>query len=223
MSSEKDPIASVSKGATKGLLEWSEEKLKQFVKKFKDKNIAFIQDSKTIEIAKEQRKKGEWVFFKFYIKDKDLRILFQLGLTLRKLEKENKDVEPLKEKIIKKYKKQGLHIAFFVANGLFGKYIGNILERVPTIDELTGEINKLFQNISHTVAFINREDDIPQKTSEIIIKIQAHSPDTFIISGTGGAVSICDKIKIGVMRKISSNYTCEQHIAEGKKVKEYTS
>ena len=82
-----DPVESAAKGAVKAVLEYSEEKLKELVERFKNKDLVFIQDKEIIEIAKEQRAKGEWAFFKIYVKDNDLRILFQMGLTLRELEK----------------------------------------------------------------------------------------------------------------------------------------
>ena len=219
MSSEKDPLESISKGATKGALEWTEERIKEAVKKFKQKNLAFIQDSGTIKLAKEQHKTGEWELFKKYVKNKDFRILFILGLTLRKLENQDKPFKELRNKIFKKYKTGGLHIANFVANGLFSKYIGNILEKISKLGEIKSEIEDLFQNIDNKVSFIGHRDNMSQREGEIVTKIHAFSPDTFIISSVGYAIPICEKIKERVMQKISSKYNYEEYMAKGQEGK----
>jgi hypothetical protein len=39
-----DPIESASKGATKAVLEWGSDIIKDLASKFKDKKLAFIQD-----------------------------------------------------------------------------------------------------------------------------------------------------------------------------------
>lgn len=214
MSSE-DSVESTVKGATKGLLEWTEEKIIQAVKQFIDKNIAFVEDPETIKLMKEQREKGELDIFKGYIKDKDLHVLFQMGLVLRHLEKENKDFEPLKKKIKKKYFEKGLRVAYFVQNGLFNKYIGNLLDKGLSSTEIKSEIENLFENIDNVVAFVSHTDKIVQKINEIITKIQAHSPETFIISSIGAAIDVCEQIKNGVMQGII-NYECEEYISEVK-------
>lgn len=92
MSSESspDPIESAAKGFTKGTLEWTHEKLKEWIIKLKNRDLAFIKDIETINLVKEQRETGEWDFFKKYVNDNQIRILFQMGLTLKKLEKEKK-------------------------------------------------------------------------------------------------------------------------------------
>jgi len=221
MSFSTDPIESASKGGAKAILEWSEEKLDLLIKKLKDKDIAFIQDDETIKLAKEQREKGEWHFFKNYVKNRDFRILFQMGLTLRALETEGKDFDLLTKKIVKKYDVKGLHIAHFVQNGLFSKYIGNVLESASSSEELTFEIEYIFNNIDNVATFIRATDKPKQKIGEIVTKIQAHSPRTFIISSVGGAMSNCEKVKNGVIQKISSEYTCELYESEQKSRKIY--
>ena len=76
MSSE-NPTESAFKGATKAVLEWSEEKVKQLVRKFRDRKIAFVQDTEIIETAKEQRQTSEWELFCKYVNDERLHILFK--------------------------------------------------------------------------------------------------------------------------------------------------
>ena len=223
MSSESssDPIESAAKGLTKGTLEWTHEKLKEWVIKLKNRDLAFIKDIETINLVKEQRETGEWDFFKKYVGDGKLRILFQMGLTFRKLEKEKKHLEldALRKKTFNKFDAKGLHLAEFVQNGLFSKYIGNRLNRAVTSHKLKFEIDDLFNNLENRVAFIQvvHQEKIEKKADEIITKIHANSPDTFIISGSGLAIGVCEQIKEKVVSAISG-YEEELYKIEDKKI-----
>lgn len=154
--SSHDPVASAAKGLVKGTLEWTHEKIKELVVKFKNKNLVFIEDTETIDLVKKQRETGEWNFFKEYVKDDKLRILFQMGLALRKLEKDKKSIEldNLRRKIFKKHGPKGLHIAQFIQNGFFSKYVGNMLSRATTSHKLKFEIEDLFNDVDKRVVFI---------------------------------------------------------------------
>ena len=74
------------------------------------------------------------------------------------------------------------------------------------------------ENIDKVVAFVSQKDKTKQKAEEIITKIQAYSPEIFIISSIGVAKSNCEKVKKLVMQKISSIYTCEFYESKGKKI-----
>lgn len=215
--SSKDPLASVSEGVTKGVLDFSAEKINEWITKFRNKELAFVEDPEVINLAKKQRTLSEWNFFKEHTENPDFRILFQMGLTLRRLENEPERLAFLRDKIVKKYGTQGLHIAQFVQNGCFNKYIGNILERASTPQSLTFEIESLFDNIEKTVVFIQQVDNVEKTTNGIVTKILANSPNTFIICGFGSAIPKCVKIKTKVMEKIS-DYTVESYSRENEEV-----
>lgn len=217
--SSEDPLASASEGVTKGVLSWTEEKLKELITKFHNRDIAFVEDPETINLAKEQRKTSEWNLFKEYIEDSDRRILFQMGLTLRKLEARGKipDLKTLRDKILNKYDTKGLHIAQFVQNGFFGKFLGNILERASTPQRLKFEIENLFENIDKMVLFVKKDNDVDKKTEEVVTKILANSPNTFIICGSGRAMENCENIKGKVMKRIS-DYVAELYKTEFKEI-----
>lgn len=217
--SSKDPIASASEGAVKGILSWTEEKIKELLVRFKNRDIAFVQDPKTITLAKEQRKTSEWNLFKEYIEDPDRRILFQMGLTLRKLEAQEqfKELNSLRNKILNRYDAKGLHVAQFIQNGFFGKFLGNILERASTPQKLKFEIENLLENIDMMVFFVKQDDDVDKKTEEVVVKILANSPNTFIICGGGKAMENCEEIMKKTMKRIS-NYTVELYKTEFKEI-----
>lgn len=215
--SSNDPIESASAGVVKGTLDWTEDKLKKLVARFKNRDIAFIEDLEIINTAIEQRKTSEWALFIDYIDDPELRILFQMGLSLRQYEGKQLQLESLREKILNKYDAKGLHIAQFVQNGFFGKFVGNILERAKTPKQLKFEIENLLNNIEKTTSFIKSVDNIDKKTEEIVTKILANSPNTFIICSSGSAIKKGKKIKDKVLKRIS-DYAVELYKTEIKEI-----
>ena len=112
MSSEPDE--KVIAGMTKGTLQYAEEKIRELVKRFLNRELAFVEDPETITLAKIQRESPEWDLFKKYVDAYNLRILFLMGLTLRALEKAGKPLDTLKRSIMRVYGQKGLHIAYFV-------------------------------------------------------------------------------------------------------------
>ena len=72
--SSDDPLASISKGAAEGTLSWTADQIKGLVQKFLNRDIAFVEDFRTIEVIKKQRKTSEWNLFKENVQDSDLRI-----------------------------------------------------------------------------------------------------------------------------------------------------
>lgn len=216
--SSKDPLASVAEGVTKGGLEYAEDKIKGYITRLLNRDLAFIQDVDTINSVKEQRNLSEYKYFKQYIVNRDYRILFQLGLTLRKFEKNNKRLTRLRDKIVLRYGESGLHIAQFVQNGLINKYVGNILES-STIDPegLTGEIEKLFDNIENIVNYIEQFDNVDKKVKEIVTKILAHSPKLYIICSSKSAIEKCQRVLNEVSKEIQ-NYEVELYKTDIKEV-----
>ena len=216
--SSDDIVKQAAKGLTEAALDWSSSKIQSLVTQFLQKNLAFIEDQEVIDLAKEQRKTGEWNLFKQYVKDTRLRILFQMGLTLRRLEKQGKDIKPLQDKILDKYDIEGLHVAYFVQNGLFSKYMGHILESVKTERRLTLELEKLFNNIDNAVIFIRKADEVFAIAEIVVTKIRVLSPRTFIISACHSeAMEKCRKVKNHVMNKISG-YECELYESKNKEI-----
>jgi hypothetical protein len=214
-----DPIESAAKGVTKGVLEWTEEKLERAIQKFRDRKLAFVQDTETIRVAKEQRQTSEWQFFRTYVDDKKLHVLFQMGMTLRQLELEDSMIrlENLRKRIFNKYDIEGLHIAEFVQNGLFSRFFAIIIEKVKPIDKLRSEIKDLFKNIETTVSFIQIHDNVKKESNRIVARIQSHSPATYVISSAGSAETKCKQIKDIVMHRISG-YEEEHYSTEMKEI-----
>jgi len=220
MSSEhpcRDPVESAAKGATRAILDYSEEKLKEWIAKFRNRELAFVKDPHAIKTAKELRSVPEWNQFIRYVKDPRLRVLFQMGLTLRKLEREKVDIRPLRDRIFKKFDTEGLHIAQVVQNGIFSKYVGNVIEKVLTEEMLKSEIENLFYSIERTVAFIKAKDYVGKRANELYSLISAHRPKIFIISSADHVKDKCERIKEVLMNKLS-DYEPELYETTNKKM-----
>lgn len=195
-SDQPNPIADVAEGVTKGVIKVSAEGLKHLLERFQNKDVAFVSDPDTIILARDQRKTSEWHLFT-QIVDKDdhfHRILFQVGLALRKLEGKKERLESLRNDIRNKYDTKGLHIAQLIQNGFFNRLLANALERNPTPQQLKFEIKNIFDNIENSVVFVNRGDNVQSRIKEITTKIFANSPKTFIVCGSGFARKEVDEI-----------------------------
>jgi len=181
-------------GVTEGTLSWTKKEIKRLVKGFTNRDLAFIQDSQTIDIVKETRKSTEWDLYKRYLKDKRLRILAQMGITLRKLEKDQDALHKLREKIQKAYGTEGLHIAEFVQSGILLRYLGIVGDRFGSIVDITSTMEEMLNTVDKYTFFIKETDDPKKKAKEVLIRTQANLPSALILCSSGSAIKKADKI-----------------------------
>lgn len=217
MSSDSELVKNVTEGATKAFLDWTSEQIKAFIKKFKDKKLAFIQDEKTIKIVKEQYRSGELSFYKKYVKDNEMLFLLKMGLTLRKLEQEEEVDRKmnLRTKIFKKFEVKGLHIAQFVENGILNRYIGIIIDNIISLDKFKKDIMNILENIEKYVLFVQSSDKERTIIQATLSKIASNDPSIFIISGISSAADIVKKCEAKLV-ELLKNYELEK-ISTGQK------
>lgn len=198
--SSDNPISDIAEGTAKGFLDWSVDKIGSFIKRLKNKELAFIEEPKTIEIVREQYRSGEAKFYEIYIKDKNLLFLVKLGLTLRKLESDKERLQNLRDKILKKHDIEGLHIAEFVQNGILNNYVSILLKELTSLEKLTEDIEQILKNIEKYTIFVLGTSNKSEIIKNADIKVNSHSPKIFIISGFKSAAKIVaesiDKFKI---------------------------
>ncbi len=210
-----DPVEEATSGAVKGVLDWTEDKIKAFVEKFKNRQLAFIQDQETIKLVKEQYISGELNFYKIYIEDKKLLFLVKLGLTLRKLENNRDRKQNLRNKIFQKYEINGLHIAQFAENGILNRYIGILISDLKSIEDFKRKITNILENIEKYVLFVKNDDNERTVIQIAKTKVFANSPDIFIVSGISHAAEIVRKCEI-VITPLFTDYTLER-VSSGEK------
>jgi len=212
-----DPIERAAKGATKGFLEWGEEFIKKIASKFKDKELAFIQDEKTIKRVKEQYRSGELSFYKEYIEDKEMLFLLKMGLTLRSLEKDKEDErkQNLRTKIFNKYQVRGVHICQFVENGILNRYIGVLIDDIISLESFRKEIMNILENIEKHVFFVKKDDAETNIIKQTTTSISMNSPMIFIISGISSAAKLVKNCEER-LKELLPEYSVKR-ISEGEK------
>ena len=214
-----DIISDTTKGATEGFLNWSSNTIKELVSKLRHGNLGFIQDEKTIQIVKEQYNSGELAIYKEYIEDKEMLFLLKMGLTLRRLEKENDATRKinLRNKIFNKYEVKGLHIAQFVENGILNRYVGILIDDIVSIDKFKKDIIDILNNIEKHVLFVKTDDNDRSIIKQSVTIVTSHGPMIFIVSGLYSAaktVRICEE-RLG---KLLTDYVLEKMSSGQKEV-----
>ncbi len=207
-SEDSNPITDAMEGITKGAISIGIDKIKSLANQFLDHKLVFINNKETIELVKEQCKSGEWSLYEKYIQDKQLRMLAQMGLTLRKLEPKPELLQNLRDKISKKYLTQGLHIAQAIQNNILTGFIGNLVSKVNSEAEIIEKVDTLLKNVDKYIIFIRFNDDVDRKIQEIQIKLQANNPYALILYGIKSAVKTCIQIKDRLIESLTE-YTVE--------------
>jgi len=183
MSADEQTNIDVVAGMTKGTLDWSKDRILDFITRLRNRSLAFIEDRETIELVREQRHSTEWQILSQYLTDRRLRIIAQMGLSLRRLENDKEKVDKLRMKILKAYGKEGLHIAEAVQNGVLSTFIGVDLSLVQSPADLTIQIERLLNNVDKYIVFIGPEDNVSRRVKEIEIRLMADVPNTLILYG----------------------------------------
>ncbi|MFH1916614.1 MAG: hypothetical protein ABIJ21_05085 [Nanoarchaeota archaeon] len=180
-----------------GGIRFSLKEIKAYVRRFKDKQIRFIQDEETIVLVKEQRTSGEYSLYEQYLRDPSHKILAQMGLTLRRLDEKKKHLElqNLRDKIRKKHGEHGLHIAQFVQANVLGQLIVGIAPKSKSLGEVQNQIVSFFNGLNQRSLFVQQNYNPSIKGDEIIMRIRANQPEIFIVFATKSAIPIIRDIK----------------------------
>ena len=152
-------MASAAKGAVEGGLNWSSEKISELVKRFLNRELAFVEDKKNIEVVKKQREAEEYKLLQQYVPKGYLRILCQMGLALRGMENDQNRMQELKDNIYRKYRTPGVHIAELVQI----KVVTQLLARLVTIYGNRPDIEKtltaFLTQIDELALFVKKGDE----------------------------------------------------------------
>jgi hypothetical protein len=204
-----DPIASATKGAVVGALTWTKEEVAALIAKLRDKNLAFIQNKETIDLVRSERATEEWEILRRHIKEKRLRILAVMGLTLRRLERSADDrdqLQELRKKIHKKYGVDGLQAAELVQRGIVTQLMARFIGAGVEASDIEAAFATLLRNVGRHAVFVKQEDSIRPLASEIKIKVLANSPDLFIILGHGEVKDKSKRVLEAVLKLLPKGY-----------------
>jgi len=215
INSEGNPLKDIAEGVSNSIINKVEQKIKNFVKKFNEGDLAFIQERETIDRVRSQLKNNEYKFYKNYIHDNETLRIVSFGLALKKLEEEKEDIRRinLNKKILYKFGKEKLHFAYSVQNKILSKYIIFLIENIET-ELIFDYIGSFIKDIEKHALFVKKEQDQKQVADTIKTKIIANSPPFFVVSGKGNAKEIVNEAVNSIINFLKEDYSIEEYKSE---------
>lgn len=181
----ENPVPDIAEGATKAIINLGTEKLDQLIKKFVNRDLVFIEDEETIEIVKKQALRPEWKILKKYVRDPDLKLQIQMGFSLKCLEEDRQKTQDLRDKILRKYGRRGLHVAELVQNDILPRYVFLLIGESATDKDLEKRLEEILKDVEKYVLFIKTDDTAKNLESELLAKIYANNPNAIIVFSIG--------------------------------------
>ncbi len=196
MSSEGPDYSDLVKGTTGAAIEYGETRIKELVKKFRNRELSFINDPSTIEIVKEQIRTSEFKLTSKYVRDRELQLIVQMGLTLRQLEKEKQmdKVLKLKGDIHRKYKSWGVHAAQAVQAGIVIGFLELFIDNITDETELCYAIEDILINIDKLVVYVKEEHEVEYLLKRIETILLAHNPQAMLICSKYSANKVMERL-----------------------------
>lgn len=193
-----DPIKSAAHGATLATIEWTEQKVHDLVKQFRNRQLAFIKDADNIELVKEERESSEFFVLRQFVPKGPFSIQVQMGLALREIADDQDRIKQLVDRIRQKYGYPGLHVAEITEIGITSQLLGHLTKLYSRPDEVTERLVFFFGHIEDLVIFVRR-DDIPKAIARMVLtRIESFTAHMMIIFGSGYArdvvIEILDEI-----------------------------
>lgn len=192
-----DPLETVSKGAAIAAIEYALEKIPGLVQRFRDRGIAFIENKENIRTVKQERGSSEYALLSQFLPKKHWhRLVIQMGMALRDVERDSDRVADLREKILSKYGDLGLHIAELTQIGI----VKQVVSRLTTIYSNTAEVERklgaFLEAAEDMVLFVKKTDKgIPGSKARLVkTRVDTNPSHMMIIFGRGDARSIVYEI-----------------------------
>ncbi len=184
---QKEIIEATAKGVTGAIIEKVPQKIEELIRKFKHKELLFIEDEDTVNVVIEQRKKPEFSLYKLYTKDTDLLLQMEMGFSLRRLDRDGKvdKLQRLRAFIKTKYGEVGLHIAQLVQGGAFLHYLIILFGSSGSQKELEEAILTILNDIEKYVVFVQAYSDVNLAADSLVTRINSNLPRAVIICSYG--------------------------------------
>lgn len=185
MSSNEQKLSDVTQGALKAVWDIGKSEIQTLIQRLKNRELIFIEDQEIIDTVKSQKERPQFQLIRKYIKDRNLRVIIQMGLTLKSYSSDNKKLQSLRTKIVKKYGDKGLHIAELVQCDALSRYVGLLLGSAPTEKDLEDRLEEILQEIEKYAVFIQASDDITVRSDEVVTRLLANIPKAMILFSKG--------------------------------------
>ena len=190
------------------ITEFGINKIKEYANKFRNKEVNFVGDEKTIEDVNKTRTTTEFDFYKKYIDDNELNILLRCGMILKKYEDEGEKLKPklqnLRDKLFRK-SKDSLWFAQLVQNGLLKGYINILIDENYTIGEIKNRIKRIYEKIDNFSYFVQEKDNDEMIKREVF-RLISSKPEVLLISSKGVVSFNLRRIKKDIMDQHKEAY-----------------
>ena len=190
------PLESMAKGATKGFLEHIEERVAQLVTRLHNREIAFVKDKTNIETVKKQKETPEYDLLQQYVPKGWLRILFLMGLALRKVEYDQNKVAELKDDIYRKYGTTGVHVAELAQIGVITQLLAHLVKILASPADVRSKLVTFLEQVDYLVIFVSKQDikHVESKSNLLMSRVDNHPSHMMILFASGFAMNVALKI-----------------------------
>lgn len=204
-----DPVESAAHGATAAAIDWTEEKIRDLVKQFLNRKLAFIKDEENIDLVKAERKSTEFTILSQFV-PKTYIIQVQMGLALREIATDQNRVIPLVDKIRRKYGRDGLHIAEITQVGITYQLLTHLSQLYRDPPEVTKRLTYFLGHAEDLVIFVRSTDKPNAIVTKIIVRIEAAETHIIILFGSGYAQGVVDKVLTQLDGEAPGEYVIER-------------
>jgi hypothetical protein len=196
-----DPVKSASEGVASAVLDWSEQKVRDFVKQFLNRKLAFVKSAENIELIKHQRSSSEYSVLSQFVPKGPYSILVQMGLALREIENDKDRVLELVDRIRRKYELSGLHVAEITQIGITTQLLTRLLELHHDPTEVTKKLTYFLDHVEHLVIFVKSSDNPKVKVKVILTRIESFTAHMMVVFGSGYAKDVV----IAILKEIKND------------------
>jgi hypothetical protein len=143
-----------------------------------------------------------------------MRIIFQMGLALRRLERDRtraQDLLDLRTRLKRKYGVAGLRAAELVQRGILGTYFLKLLREEASPADIESAVEDLMRRVDLYTSFIQEKDDAKEIVKELYIRVLSQAARMFIVLGYGAAKTKARKVVDDLLKTLPKAYGAERH------------
>jgi hypothetical protein len=203
-----DPLGQFAAGLAKGTLQWTADKISEFLRLISEKQLAFVGNPDLISEVKEHRARPEYQFYVEYLKDRRLKLLALMGLTLRDYQSDplrHDDLQLLRNRIKTKYDEAGLHVAQIVQSGILAELIPPVISSPGDKASAARKIEAFLNDSERLCLFIQDRDQIDHRVTSIQAYLAGSKPPLFVLFARGKAKATLSEI-VHILKQRSIPY-----------------
>jgi hypothetical protein len=207
-------VRDATEGATKAGLEFAAERISEWISKFKNKELAFIQDKETILAVRRERESAEWKLISQFLKDPPLRIQVQVGFVFRELQKNKEKLGEARARIIATYGTDGLHVAELAQLGILGELLARLTSLMgSSVQDVSKSLTSFLENSKSLAIFVTAESSVRLIVRKAETRLESLEPHLLIFFAKGFARSVLKKVLAQLRRDgyyVESEFSGEQ-------------